>query len=88
MHFQDYALVVYKNENLEEIGLSGLTKILKGGVRVSTNKKLCYAQTVDWERIVVEKSYHTRGISVNGNMDENFCADVCPNYCYPMNSNR
>ena len=85
---QDYALVVYKNENLEEIGLSGLTKILKGGVRVSNNKKLCYAETVDWEDIIDDASAKKSGILVSANMDENFCADVCPNHCSKMKNGK
>lgn len=85
---QDYALVIYKNENLEEIGLSGLTKILKGGVRVSNNKKLCYAETVDWEDIIDDASAKKSGILVSANMGENFCADVCPNHCSKMKNGK
>ena len=85
---QDYALVIYKNENLEEIGLSGLTKILRGGVRVSNNKKLCYAETVDWENIIDDASAKKSGILVGSNMGENFCADVCPNHCSKMKNGK
>ena len=85
---QDYALVVYKNENMEEIGLSGLTKILKGGVRVSNNKKLCYAETVDWEDIIDDATAKKSSILVSANMGENFCADVCPDHCSKMKNGR
>ena len=81
-------MVIYKNENLEEIGLSGLTKILRGGVRVSNNKKLCYAETVDWENIIDDASAKKSGILVGSNMGENFCADVCPNHCSKMKNGK
>ena len=48
---QDWALVVYKNNDLVEIGLTGLTRILRGGVRVSKNARLCYADSIDWDRM-------------------------------------
>lgn len=43
--------------NMVEVGLTGLTHILHGGVRIRKNPKLCYVQTIDWKRIV-SKPYH------------------------------
>ena len=54
---QDWALVVYKNNDLVEIGLTGLTRILRGGVRVSKNARLCYADSIDWDRMT-HPDYH------------------------------
>lgn len=35
--FMDYALVIYEMFNLQEVGLSGLTGILRGAVRIEKN---------------------------------------------------
>ena len=74
---QDYALVIYKNPDLEEIGLPSLNRIMNGGVRITKNPKLCYARTVDWwrmihpdfrEKIIVKvisrKSGHATGLCI------------------------
>ncbi len=38
---------------MEEIDLPSLTRIMNGGVRVTFNPKLCYAETVDWWRMTL-----------------------------------
>ena len=43
---------------MEEIGLTSLTHILRGGVKIEKNSDLCYVDTVNWEAIVTEK-YHS-----------------------------
>lgn len=35
--FMDYALVIYEMFNLQEVGLFGLTGIIRGAVRIETN---------------------------------------------------
>ncbi|XP_008551856.1 insulin receptor-related protein [Microplitis demolitor] len=49
----DYSFMIYELPNLEEIGLTKLTKILRGAVRIEKNPELCYASTIDWNEIVV-----------------------------------
>ena len=49
--FQDYALVVYEMLQLQELGLWGLTAILRGSVRIEKNYALCYYNTVNWDAI-------------------------------------
>ncbi|CAG5095970.1 Similar to InR: Insulin-like receptor (Aedes aegypti) [Cotesia congregata] len=49
----DYSFMIYEVPNLEEIGLTKLTKILRGAVRIEKNPSLCYANTIDWNEIVV-----------------------------------
>ena len=49
------------NSDLEEIGLLSLTTILRGGVRIAKNLKLCYANTINWERIT-QKEFHEKNI--------------------------
>ncbi|XP_030373756.1 insulin-like receptor [Scaptodrosophila lebanonensis] len=50
--FEGYALVVYQNRDLQDIGLSRLRAIASGGVRLERNMALCFATTVDWTNIV------------------------------------
>ena len=55
---------------MEEVGLTGLTSILRGGVRIEKNPKLCYERdirkggTIDWRKILSKK-----GDSSGGNSD-------------------
>ncbi|XP_073983157.1 insulin receptor-like isoform X2 [Rhodnius prolixus] len=48
--FLDYALVITNMQNLLEIALTSVT-ILRGSVAIAWNKKLCYAETIDWDQI-------------------------------------
>ncbi|XP_074094296.1 insulin-like receptor isoform X1 [Cotesia typhae] len=49
----DYSFMIYEVPNLKEIGLTKLTKILRGAVRIEKNPSLGYANTIDWNEIVV-----------------------------------
>ena len=53
--FSDYALVVYENQQLRDLGLFGLTRVMRGTVRIEKNPYLCYLDTVDWERLTGRK---------------------------------
>ncbi len=44
-------------DNMVEVGLTGLTHILRGGVRIEKNRNLCYVNTISWGTIVSPK-YH------------------------------
>ena len=44
-------------KGMEEIGLTSLTHILRGAVKIEKNSDLCYVDTVDWKAIV-SKDYH------------------------------
>jgi len=76
---QDYALIIYKNPDLEEIGLTGLTSIMNGGVRITYNRKLCYVNTVDWIALT-NKTTHPK-VVIKENQVENACPEVCPSHC-------
>ncbi|XP_012542075.1 insulin receptor [Monomorium pharaonis] len=79
----DYAFMIYEMKNLQEIGLTNLTKISRGGVRIEKNPALCFTNTVNWSLIVPAGENF---IKDNGN-DLN-CPHVkgcpqCPgNYCW------
>lgn len=49
--FREYSLIIYENENLEEIGLLNLQTIERGNVRIEKNNYLCYADKIDWTAI-------------------------------------
>lgn len=73
--FFNYALVIFEMYDFEEIGLSSLTSIERGAVRLEKNPKLCYIETINWSYITnVKKEDHF--IFENNKIDE--CVDVCP----------
>lgn len=41
----NYALVVYQNNDLRDVGLTKLTAIKNGGVRITENPRLCYTRS-------------------------------------------
>lgn len=51
----NYALVIYQNQDLRQVGLTKLTIIKNGGVRITENPKLCYAKNINWDTILVGK---------------------------------
>lgn len=50
--FKGYAMVLYGNPDLENIGLSHLKSVKNGAVRIEKNEMLCYVNTVDWSMIM------------------------------------
>nr|CAI5859006.1 unnamed protein product [Callosobruchus analis] len=55
--FEDvYAFVVFEMTSLQEIGLHSLTDIMRGNVYIDKNPSLCFVHTVDWDRIIHDKS--------------------------------
>ncbi len=54
---QNWALIVFENPDMVELGLTGLTKILRGAVRITKNSKLCYVKTIDWD-LMTHEDYH------------------------------
>uniref|UniRef100_A0A1I7XBG3 receptor protein-tyrosine kinase n=1 Tax=Heterorhabditis bacteriophora TaxID=37862 RepID=A0A1I7XBG3_HETBA len=49
---QHYALIIYQNEDLIEIGLPKLRVIRNGGVRIAENSRMCYARYIDWKHLL------------------------------------
>ncbi|CAK1540177.1 unnamed protein product [Leptosia nina] len=72
--FKDYALVIFDNEGLESLGLRSLTRIERGAVRIQNNDRLCYANTIDWSKIVADGSNNI----IRSNYDTRLCG-LCPN---------
>lgn len=63
--FQNYSLIVTENPDLENLGLSNLSSLAKGAIRVERNEMLCYVNTVDWTLIVNDKSVSANVINVS-----------------------
>ncbi|XP_063217716.1 insulin receptor-like [Bacillus rossius redtenbacheri] len=66
--FYDFALVVFGNPDLVQVGLNSLTTIVRGAVNIYKNKNLCYVDTVDWSRLGRGKHHFGR------NQDAEACA--------------
>ncbi|VDN02334.1 unnamed protein product [Thelazia callipaeda] len=79
----NYALVIYQNTHLVEIGLPKLTTIVNGGVRIMDNTQLCYSRYIDWSQILI-------GPANDILTDQNKAADsdLCSDDCLPQNEHR
>lgn len=62
--FNNYALVIYECENLEDVGFYNLQRIQRGGVRIENIKNLCYVHTIDWTAIGVKPEDFVPRVSV------------------------
>lgn len=72
--FHSHALVIFEMSSLHEIGLYSLTDITHGTVRIDKNPSLCFVHTIDWDRIVHEKSEKN---FIKSLKPENECP-ICP----------
>ncbi|XP_064474784.1 insulin-like growth factor 1 receptor [Ornithodoros turicata] len=77
--FMNYALVVFEMEHLQQLGLSRLTAILRGSVRVEKNPQLCFTDTVNWEQIMYQNE-SSANMFMADNQDPAECPP-CPDHC-------
>uniref|UniRef100_A0A8D0D8D3 Receptor protein-tyrosine kinase n=1 Tax=Sander lucioperca TaxID=283035 RepID=A0A8D0D8D3_SANLU len=91
LYEDQYALAVMLNyqkdgqHGLQELGLTHLTEILEGGVKIIQNKYLSYAPQVNWLDIVKDGTAH---IEIEGNepdMTKTVCAPQCNSRCFGRN---
>ncbi|GFS00366.1 insulin receptor [Elysia marginata] len=75
--FTNFALVAFEMIDLEELGLINLQNISRGGVRLAKNKKLCFINTVDWEKLGVSPGEQ----DFKQNREENACVNLCQDEC-------
>ncbi|GIY90189.1 insulin-like peptide receptor [Caerostris darwini] len=73
--FHNYGFVVFEMYHLQEIGLSKLTDILRGSVRIEKNPGLCYVETIDWDLIAKEGK---GGHFIKANKKPSECPNTCP----------
>ena len=78
---QFYALAIYQMKNMVRVGLPSLTHIMNGGVRIEKNPLLCYVDTIDWKKIVVQENDKNSHIEIIDNQSPNNCLDKCPDKC-------
>ncbi|XP_034726500.1 receptor tyrosine-protein kinase erbB-3a isoform X1 [Etheostoma cragini] len=80
LYEDQYALAVMLNyqkdgqHGLQELGLTHLTEILEGGVKIIQNKYLSYAQQVNWLDIVKDGTAH---LLIEGNGPDKPCNKAC-----------
>ncbi|XP_050930426.1 receptor tyrosine-protein kinase erbB-3a isoform X3 [Lates calcarifer] len=80
LYENEYALAVMVNyqkegqHGLQELGLTHLTEILEGGVKIIQNKFLSYAPQVNWLDIVKDGTAH---IMIEGNGPKKPCDKAC-----------
>ena len=72
--FFNYALVAFEMPDMEELGLSALTTIERGAIRLEKNPNLCYIDTINWDYITRKRTDNF--IVQNKDIDE--CPNVCP----------
>ncbi|KAI5644933.1 protein tyrosine kinase domain-containing protein [Phthorimaea operculella] len=72
--FKDFALVIFDCSDFEMLGLRSLTTIERGAVRIQNNDRLCYADTIDWGRIILEGNSNNM---IRANYDTRLCG-LCP----------
>lgn len=78
--FDQYALVAYEMFSLQDVALPKLAVIARGGVLLEKNPLLCYVNTVDWSRIVKDRTLGENGLRLReGRMMP--CPQACPAHC-------
>ncbi|CAG0883369.1 unnamed protein product, partial [Darwinula stevensoni] len=55
--FHNFALLIYQNEYLQNIGLHQLTSVMEGPVRIERNPMLCYLNSIDWGVIAPKRNH-------------------------------
>ncbi|KAL4002500.1 Protein tyrosine kinase family protein [Acanthocheilonema viteae] len=79
----NYALVIYQNTHLVEIGLPKLTTIINGGVRIMDNTQLCYSRYIDWSQILIGPAN-----DILTDQNKGTDSDLCSDDCVPQNEHR
>ncbi|ULT98763.1 hypothetical protein L3Y34_000253 [Caenorhabditis briggsae] len=49
---QHFALIIYRNHQLEAINLPKLSVVRNGGIRVQDNKYCCHVTSIDWKSLI------------------------------------
>ncbi|XP_030373833.1 insulin receptor [Scaptodrosophila lebanonensis] len=72
--FDQYALAIYQNRNLRELGFVQLRRIQRGDIRIESNPRLCFVETVDWVYLLANTTQ--QHYSIKHNISPNLCP-VC-----------
>ena len=77
--FQGYALVVYKNKGLQNLGLNSLTLIKQGGIKIEFNPQLCYLDRIRWQSLMGNGEAKKYELAMKGNLKD--CFEKCSESC-------
>ncbi|XP_015912635.1 insulin-like peptide receptor isoform X2 [Parasteatoda tepidariorum] len=84
--FHNYALVIYELRAILDVGLTSLTTILRGSVRIEKNAHLCYVDTIDWDLIA---KAGRNGHFIKDNKAHEQCPNTCPEMdCHVSSSSK
>ena len=77
--FLGYALVVYKNKGLQNLGLNSLTLVKQGGIKIEFNPKLCYLDRIRWQALMDNGQATKYELAMKGNSKDCFpkCSESC-----------
>lgn len=70
--YDQYALIVLENRDLQNIGLISLLRVLKGSIRVESNPSLCFTHTINWVTILgnnTKQYYYVMKVSKSNLID-------------------
>lgn len=74
----DFALAVFEMRDLQDLGLTNLTVIERGSVRITKNPNLCFADTIAWD-LIMKSGIRSSHIRDNKPSDQcSRCPDTCP----------
>ncbi|XP_076273200.1 insulin-like growth factor 1 receptor [Rhynchophorus ferrugineus] len=77
----DYSFILNNLPNLREIGTNKLLYIARGSVHINKTPKLCYAKTIDWQKI----GSTTKLDIYQSREDCKPCPEQCNKYCWNSN---
>ncbi|XP_017056999.1 insulin-like receptor [Drosophila ficusphila] len=73
-----YALVVYSNMDLTDLGLPRLRAVTRGGIRIERNRKMCYDRTIDWLPIMSSNATQSQVVLLENAKPQECEESKCP----------
>lgn len=74
--FRGYSLLVMKIPTLKSLGLRSLKRIGDGSIYITGNSQLCYHDTVNWTRLMVNRfTRRQRASDIKDNYPEKECSE-------------
>lgn len=63
--FKGFSLIINENPDLENVGLTHLSSIANGAIRIEGNEMLCFVHTVNWTLIMIDAAEKENVINVS-----------------------
>ncbi|ALC45735.1 CG3837 [Drosophila busckii] len=96
--FNQYALVVYENLHLRELGLISLLRVQNGDIRINSNPMLCFVHSIDWMYLLANTTQQRLSFKLNKSVNhcpvcDGLAAGLSRNekrrkYCWNMQSHQ